>query len=117
MTTTTTTLPTLQSTTTYHHSPYTTTHHNPRQPNINTTTNRFEQRGLADQLNDRCANCGKVRGDPIHHRAMRCRICALRGMVELCSVELKLSLFPEEVSAVAAVLNRDHYRFGLPPRR
>lgn len=42
---------------------------------------------------------------------------ALRGMVDLCSVELKLSLFPEEVTAVAAVLNRDHYRFGLPPRR
>jgi hypothetical protein len=42
---------------------------------------------------------------------------ALRGMVELCSVELKLSLFPEEVTSVAAVLNRDHYRFGLPPGR
>jgi hypothetical protein len=41
---------------------------------------------------------------------------ALRGMVDLCSVELKLSLFPEEVTSVAAVLNRDHYRFGLPPR-
>ena len=36
---------------------------------------------------------------------------ALRGMVELCSTELKLQLFPEEVTAVAAVLNRDHYRF------
>jgi hypothetical protein len=41
---------------------------------------------------------------------------ALRGMVDLCSTELKLSLFPEEVTAVAAVLQRDHYRFGLPPR-
>jgi hypothetical protein len=41
---------------------------------------------------------------------------ALRGMVELCSVELKLSLFPEEVTAVAAVLNRDHYRFGVAPK-
>lgn len=36
---------------------------------------------------------------------------ALRGMVDLCSTELKLSLFPEEVTAVAAVLQRDHYRF------
>lgn len=36
---------------------------------------------------------------------------ALRGMVDLCSTELKLQLFPEEVTAVAAVLNRDHYRF------
>ena len=32
-------------------------------------------------------------------------------MVDLCSTELKLSLFPEEVTAVAAVLQRDHYRF------
>lgn len=39
---------------------------------------------------------------------------ALRGMVDLCSTELKLSLFPEEVTAIAAVLQRDHYRFGLP---
>jgi hypothetical protein len=38
---------------------------------------------------------------------------ALRGMVDYCSTELKLSLFPEEVTAVAAVLQRDHYRFGL----
>ncbi len=36
---------------------------------------------------------------------------ALRGMVEMCSVELKLQLFPEEITAVAAVLQRDHYRF------
>ena len=35
----------------------------------------------------------------------------LRGMVDYCSVELKLSLFPEEVTAIAAVLQRDHYRF------
>ena len=38
---------------------------------------------------------------------------ALRGMVDLCSTELNLSLFPEEVTAVAAVLNRDHYRLGV----
>ena len=35
----------------------------------------------------------------------------LRGMVEQCNTELNLGLFPEEVTAVAAVLNRDHYRF------
>lgn len=35
----------------------------------------------------------------------------LRGMVEYCSTELKLSLFPEEVTAIAAALNRDHYHF------
>lgn len=37
---------------------------------------------------------------------------ALRGMVDLCSVELKLQLFPEEVTSIAAVLQRDHYRFA-----
>lgn len=34
----------------------------------------------------------------------------LRGMVEHCNTELNLGLFPEEVTAIAAVLNRDHYR-------
>ena len=36
---------------------------------------------------------------------------ALRGMVDYCSTELNLGLFPEEVTAVAAVLQRDHFRF------
>ena len=36
---------------------------------------------------------------------------ALRGMVEQCNLELNLSMFPDEVTAVSAVLNRDHYRF------
>ncbi|WP_028601718.1 hypothetical protein [Ottowia thiooxydans] len=36
---------------------------------------------------------------------------ALQAMAEKCSSELNLSLFPEEVTAIAAVLNRDHYRF------
>ncbi len=35
----------------------------------------------------------------------------LRGMVENCSTRLSLQLFPEEVTAIAAVLNRDHYKF------
>jgi hypothetical protein len=35
----------------------------------------------------------------------------LRGMVEMCNTTLNLGLFPEEVTAVAAVLNRDHYKF------
>ena len=38
---------------------------------------------------------------------------ALRGMVDYCSTELNLGLFPEEVTAIAAVLQRDHYRFGV----
>ena len=36
----------------------------------------------------------------------------LRGMVDYCSTELNLGLFPEDVTAVAAVLERDHYRFA-----
>ena len=35
----------------------------------------------------------------------------LRGMVEYCNTQLNLQLFPEDVSAIAAVLNRDHYHF------
>lgn len=41
----------------------------------------------------------------------------LRGMVEQCNTELGLGLFPEEVTAVAAVLQRDHYRFRATPAR
>ena len=32
-------------------------------------------------------------------------------MVESCNTEMNLGLFPEDVTAVAAVLNRDHYKF------
>ena len=35
----------------------------------------------------------------------------LRGMVEMCNTQMNLGLFPEEVTAVAAVINRDHYMF------
>lgn len=35
----------------------------------------------------------------------------LRGMVEQCNTELNLGLFPEEVTAISALLNRDHYKF------
>lgn len=35
----------------------------------------------------------------------------LRGTVEQCNTNLSLSLFPEEVTDIAAVLNRDYYRF------
>jgi hypothetical protein len=44
---------------------------------------------------------------------------ALRGMVDYCSTELSLGLFPEEVTSITAVLQRDHYRFpaqGKAPR-
>jgi hypothetical protein len=64
----------------------------------------------------RCVEChvGKVGGDgsAIYRPAGRINTPGfLRGMVEQCNTELSLSLFPEEVSAIAAVLNRDHYRF------
>lgn len=36
---------------------------------------------------------------------------ALRGMVEQCNSEMNLGMFPEEVTAIAAVLNEQHYRF------
>lgn len=36
---------------------------------------------------------------------------ALRGMVEACNLQLNLGLFPDEVTSISAVLNRDHYRF------
>lgn len=64
----------------------------------------------------RCVECHvrKVGGDGSALYKPMGRVSAaglLRGMVEQCNTELNLGLFPEEVTAVAAVLNRDHYRF------
>jgi hypothetical protein len=81
-----------------------------------------EFRGADLQLGERlirehhCTDCHarKVGGDgsSIYRPLGRIsRPSALLTMVELCSVELKLPLFPEDVQAVAAVLQRDHYRF------
>lgn len=36
----------------------------------------------------------------------------LRGAVEACNTQLNLGLFPDEVNSIAAVLNRDYYKFG-----
>lgn len=73
---------------------------------------------LGEQLiaEHRCAACHarKVGGDgtAIYRPAGRINAAGfLRGMVEQCNSELRLQLFPEEVTAIAAVLNRDHYRF------
>ena len=65
---------------------------------------------------NRCAACHiqKFGGDGTSIYRPQGRINTagfLRGMVEQCNTELKLQLFPEEVTAVAAVLNRDFYRF------
>lgn len=65
---------------------------------------------------NRCAQChaSKFGGDgsAIYRPMERLKTAGqLRGMVERCNTEMNLGLFPDEVSAVAAVLNRDHYRF------
>lgn len=73
---------------------------------------------LGEQLirEHRCTECHqrKIGGDGLAIYRPKGRINApgvLRGMVEQCNLELNLGLFPEDVTAVAAVLNRDHYRF------
>lgn len=65
---------------------------------------------------NKCVAChvSKVGGDgsAIYKPQGRINTAAfLRGMVEQCNTELNLGMFPEEVEAVAAVLNRDHYKF------
>ena len=65
---------------------------------------------------NKCAQChtSKVGGDgsAIYRPQGRIQNAGLlRGMVENCSTQLNLQLFPEEVTAIAAVLNRDHYQF------
>lgn len=64
----------------------------------------------------RCAQChaSKVGGDgsAIYKPQGKFNNAGLlRGMVEMCNTQMNLGLFPEEVTAVAAVLNRDHYKF------
>lgn len=63
-----------------------------------------------------CSACHarKVGGDgsAIYRPAGRVNTpAALLTMVERCNTELNLALFPEDTVAVAAVLQRDHYRF------
>ena len=92
----------------------------PAQGQAPTAASLFEGADLA--LGERllaehhCAACHsrKLGGDGSAIYRPQGRISApgfLRGMVEQCNMELKLSLFPEEVTSIAAVLNRDHYRF------
>lgn len=63
-----------------------------------------------------CAQCHARRvggdGNAIYRPQGRINSpAALSAMVEQCNTELNLGMFPEEVNAVAAVLNRDHYKF------
>lgn len=73
---------------------------------------------LGEQLivEHKCVACHqrKVGGDgsAIYRPAGRINTAGfLRGMVEQCNTELNLGMFPDDVTSVAAVLNRDHYRF------
>lgn len=73
---------------------------------------------LGEQLiaENKCVAChvSKVGGDGSAIYKPQGRVnnaSLLRGMVEQCNTELNLGMFPEDVSSVAAVLNRDHYRF------
>lgn len=64
----------------------------------------------------RCTQChvSKVGGDgsAIYKPQGKINTAGLlRGMVEMCNTTMNLGMFPEEVTAVAAVLNRDHYKF------
>ncbi len=63
----------------------------------------------------RCAQCHAERvggdGSSIYRPSGRINTPGLlRGMVEQCNSTLNLQMWPEEVTAVAAVLNRDYYR-------
>lgn len=64
----------------------------------------------------RCAECHARKfggdGSAVYRPLERVKTAGgLRGMVEQCNTELNLGMFPEEVSAVAAVLNKQHYKF------
>jgi len=65
---------------------------------------------------NRCDQCHirNVGGDgsDIYNPKGRINTAAfLRGMIEYCSTQLNLGFFPEESTAVAAVLNRRYYLF------
>lgn len=73
---------------------------------------------LGEQLiaEHKCAACHARRvggdGSDVYNPQGRINTPAfLRGMVESCNTELNLGMFLEDVTAVAAVLNRDHYKF------
>ena len=75
---------------------------------------KLGQRLIAE---NRCAECHARKwaddGNAIYRPKGRINTPALlRGMVEQCTTQMNLSLFPEEVTAIAAVLNRDHYKFA-----
>ncbi len=63
----------------------------------------------------KCAACHQVKfggdGSAIYRPGERITTAgALRGMVEQCNTEMNMGMFPEEVTAIAAVLNQRHYQ-------
>jgi hypothetical protein len=73
---------------------------------------------LGEQLlrENTCSACHvqKVGGDGSAIYRPQGRIntpAALLSMVQRCATDLNLQLFPEDVAAIAGVLQRDHYRF------
>lgn len=65
---------------------------------------------------NKCEECHKRRaggdGSDIYNPKGRINTAgALRGMVEYCNTELNLGFFPEDTNAVAAALNKRHYKF------
>ena len=63
----------------------------------------------------KCAACHQAKfggdGSAVYRPGERITTAgALRGMVEQCNTEMGMGLFPEEVTAIAAVLNQRHYR-------
>ena len=92
----------------------------PAQSQARTAASLFQGAGLAlgERLfaENNCAACHgrKVGGDGSAIYRPQGRTYTpefLHGMVEQCNLELKLSLAPEEVTAIAVVLNRDHGKF------
>ena len=77
---------------------------------------------LGDRLiaENKCSECHAHKwaddGNAIYRPKGRVNTPALlQSMVERCSTDLSLNLFPEEITAIAAALNRDHYKFGAAP--
>lgn len=77
---------------------------------------------LGDRLiaENKCSECHAHKwaddGNAIYRPKGRINTPALlQSMVERCSTDLSLNLFPEEITAIAAALNRDHYKFGAAP--
>ena len=75
-------------------------------------------KALGKQLMEekKCAVCHTAKfggdGSAIYRPGERIKTAgALRGMVEQCNTEMSMGLFPDEVTAISAVLNQRHYQF------